>query len=146
MSSAPDFNEVILARKIRRVLDEGAAHVSDDTASRLAAARRMALSRKKAEPVRERAFSPVLVGAGGAPSMGFGPAHHRPAPRTARGRRWQLLLPLAVLAVTLFGVAHWEEQRRIAELANLDVEVLSDALPPDAYLDHGFNEYLARSR
>ncbi|MCY0387733.1 DUF3619 family protein [Robbsia sp. Bb-Pol-6] len=138
MSSAPDFNEVILARKIRRVLDEGAAQVSDTAAARLATARQLAMARKKAAvpvAVRQPVLVPALAGTGA--SRPAGPA------RPARLRVW---LPLAALVAVLFGVVHWEDQQRVAELASLDAEVLSDALPLDAYLDHGFNEYLARSR
>ena len=41
------------------------------------------------------------------------------------------------------GIYHHEQQRRIAEIAELDAAVLSDELPLSAYLDHGFNAYLA---
>jgi hypothetical protein len=39
-----------------------------------------------------------------------------------------------------------EQERRIAEIAELDAAVLSDELPLTAYLDHGFNAYLAQQR
>ncbi len=149
MSSAPDINEVILARKIRRALDEGSTHVSDKAAKRLADARAIAMSRKKAEPVKAPAFSftPAVAGAHGTTLSGEAssqPPHGRRKSRLAQ--RLQLWVPLTVLLASLFGIAHWEEQRRVAEMATLDAEVLSDALPLDAYLDHGFNEYLARNR
>jgi len=35
----------------------------------------------------------------------------------------------------------WEDQQRTAELADIDAAMLSDNLPLDAYLDHGFNAY-----
>ena len=38
-----------------------------------------------------------------------------------------------------------EQQERIADLAEIDAAVLSDELPLDAYLDHGFNAYLSQS-
>lgn len=143
MSSSPDFNEVVLARKIRRVLDESAAHVSDNAADRLAAARRMALACKKADAAPVHTFVYQTAMAGG-PSLGM-PAS-APRGKQRQGFTLQLWLPLLVLAASLFGIAHWEEQKRVAELATLDAQVLSDALPLDAYLDHGFNEYLARTR
>lgn len=142
MSSAPDFNEVILARKIRRALDEGAAQISDSAATRLATARQSALARRKA-PAPVPAWQPVLVPALAGASRSSKPSDSSRPGRPARLRIW---LPLAALVAALFGVAHWEDQQRVAELASLDAEVLSDALPLDAYLDHGFNEYLARSR
>lgn len=161
MSTAPDFNEVILARKIRRALDEGAAQLPESTSARLAAARRVALARKKAEPVRapQTVLSPMpaLAGAGGAMGSPFGPSFGSsfgqafdPAASSGKPRRGfprlQLWLPLLALVAALIGIAHREDQQRLAELASLDAEVLSDALPLDAYLDHGFNEYLARNR
>ncbi|CAG9188733.1 hypothetical protein BVI2075_1310016 [Burkholderia vietnamiensis] len=36
--------------------------------------------------------------------------------------------------------------QRTAELADIDAAMLSDDLPLNAYLDHGFNAYLSRAR
>lgn len=149
MSSAPDINEVILARKIRRALDEGSTHISDKAAKRLSEARAIAMSRKKAEPVKAPAlsFTPALAGMQGATSSaGASGQPTRGRKKSRLVQRLQLWVPLTVLLASLFGIAHWEEQRRVAEMATLDAEVLSDTLPLDAYLDHGFNEYLARNR
>ncbi|WP_347556374.1 DUF3619 family protein [Robbsia sp. KACC 23696] len=136
------LNEAVFAYKVRRALDESARALPDSAAARLAAARRTALARKKPEaaPVHAPAFTPALAGMGGfsAPDL---------APRRRPVRiRLQLWVPIAMLLASLAGIAHWEEQRQVAELASLDAEVLSDALPLDAYLDHGFNEYLAHNR
>ena len=43
----------------------------------------------------------------------------------------------------MIGVYQYEQKQRIAELAELDAALLSDELPLSAYLDHGFNAYLA---
>jgi hypothetical protein len=51
-------------------------------------------------------------------------------------------LPLLVLVAGMVGLYQYEEQQRIAEVAELDAAVLSDELPLSAYLDHGFNAYL----
>jgi hypothetical protein len=148
-ASRDALNEAVFAYKVRRALDDGARKVPDATATRLAAARRMALARKKPErvPVRAPAFTPALAGMGGmghyaTPDMGS-ETHRRQRPFRIRLQLW---VPVAMLLASLAGIAHWEEQRQVAELASLDAEVLSDALPLDAYLDHGFNEYLAHNR
>ena len=140
------LNEAVFAYKVRRALDDSARKIPDATATRLAAARRMALARKKPETVAVHvpAFTPALAGMGGfaAPDIGI-ETHRRRRPFRIRLRLW---VPVAMLLASLAGIAHWEEQRQVAELASLDAEVLSDALPLDAYLDHGFNEYLAHNR
>jgi hypothetical protein len=70
-------------------------------------------------------------------------------PRAARARRSRRLLrawPLALLLAGLVGTAYWEDMQRTAELADIDAAMLSDDLPLNAYLDHGFNAYLSRAR
>ena len=54
--------------------------------------------------------------------------------------------PLLALVVGLVGVYQYEREQRIAELAELDAAVLSDDLPLTAYIDHGFNAYLAQQQ
>lgn len=46
----------------------------------------------------------------------------------------------------LVGIAYWEDMQRTAELADIDAAMLSDDLPLNAYLDHGFNAYLSHAR
>ena len=48
-----------------------------------------------------------------------------------------------VMVVGLVGIYQSEQQQRISETADIDAAVLSDELPLTAYLDHGFNAYLA---
>src|SRR5450830_882525 len=47
-------------------------------------------------------------------------------------------------AMLFAGLYEHEHQQRISELAEIDAGVLSDELPLSAYLDHGFNAYLAQ--
>eukprot|EP01034_Spumella_vulgaris_P043945 gene43945-54606_t len=56
--------------------------------------------------------------------------------------RMRVAVPMLILVAGMVGVYQYEEQQRIAELAELDAAVLSDELPLSAYLDHGFNAYL----
>ena len=53
-------------------------------------------------------------------------------------------IPLLALVVGLAGIYQVEEEQRIAEIAELDAAVLSDELPLTAYMDEGFNAYLAQ--
>ncbi|ACR29686.1 DUF3619 family protein [Burkholderia glumae] len=141
MSSAPELKELEFALKVRRALDERAASLPQPAADRLAAARRAALARKK--PDAGVVLVPALAGA---VSSGLGRAHG-PAPRpVSLARRIARALPLAVLLAGIAGIAYWENQQHTAELADIDAAMLSDNLPLNAYLDHGFNAYLSHTR
>ncbi|WP_114813521.1 DUF3619 family protein [Paraburkholderia kururiensis] len=142
MSSALETKELEFARQLRRALDENAASIPPVTVDRLAAARRAALARKKAEPAEVRVVAPVLVAAG-MPGAMAAPV----APRQrSRLRRFAFAWPLVALVVGLVAIAYWEDYQRTAELADIDAAMLSDDLPLNAYLDHGFNAYLSRAR
>jgi hypothetical protein len=141
MSSAPD-KEIEFAGKIRRALDESAAGLSGATLDRLAGARRLALARKKPEPVRAPAFVPVLAHAGAA----FDAPRPSRTPRLSPLGRLLRVWPVLALVGGIAVIAYWENQQRAAELADIDAAMLSDDLPVNAYLDHGFNAYLSRAR
>ena len=145
MSNALDHKETEFALKVRRALDENINSLPAASLDKLAAARRMAIARKKPEKVAVAApvFAPSLAGAGAAGSLGAaGPGH---AGKRGRFSRLALAWPLLALVIGLAGIAYWEDQQRTAELADIDAAMLSDNLPLDAYLDHGFNAYLTRN-
>ncbi|WP_244815684.1 DUF3619 family protein [Caballeronia sp. Lep1P3] len=149
MSSALETKENDFALKVIRALDENTSAMPAAAVDRLAEARRAAIARKKPEKVAVAvtapAFAPVFAGAGAALSAG-GPADaHGRRSLFARLGGFGLAAPLFALAVALAGVAYWEDQERKAELADIDAAMMSDSLPLDAYLDHGFNAYLTRN-
>lgn len=124
-------DDLNFAYKVRHALNDQLDQLPASTTDRLAAARKAALARK-------RAHAPVKV-----------------AQRQLAGNigalftfsnlgRLSVALPLLALVVGLAGIHHYEEQQRIAEIAELDAAVLSDELPLTAYLDQGFNAYLAQ--
>ncbi|MBW0450586.1 DUF3619 family protein [bacterium M00.F.Ca.ET.228.01.1.1] len=138
--SSLETKELEFARQVRRALDENAAGIPSAAVDRLAAARRAALARKKPETVTAPVFVPALAG------MPSGVSNDaRPQRRRSPLRRFALAWPLAALVVSLVGIAYWEDQQRTAELADIDAAMLSDDLPLNAYLDHGFNAYLSRA-
>ena len=51
-----------------------------------------------------------------------------------------------MLAVGLYGIYEHEQQQQINDLAEIDAAVLVDELPPDAYVDNGFNAYLNKGQ
>lgn len=137
MSSALE-TEVEFALKVRRALDEGAARLPRATTDRLAAARHVALSRKKPDTCSQPALAPALAGAGTMPASGGG------SRQRGRWRRVALVWPLLALVCGLAATRYWEDQQRLADIADIDAAMLSDTLPLSAYLDHGFHAYLSR--
>jgi hypothetical protein len=60
--------------------------------------------------------------------------------------RLSVLAPLAVLLVGLFWIDHRYTENQIHVAAEVDAAILADELPPDAYRDPGFVEYLRSAR
>jgi hypothetical protein len=55
-------------------------------------------------------------------------------------------VPLLALVAGLLTIAMVQEQRRVDELAEVDVELLADDLPPAAFTDPGFVHFLTTNR
>ncbi|WP_338849415.1 DUF3619 family protein [Massilia sp. W12] len=132
MNTQQEFNAVL---RVRQALNDGLEAMPQAKLDRLAQARRAALARKKPDSpltitVRRQAL------AGGVQSA-FDDS-------ISWLRRMGLALPLVALALGLTVLWQVEEQQHISEIAEIDAEVLADELPPSAYLDHGFNAYLAK--
>ncbi len=54
-------------------------------------------------------------------------------------------LPLLVLVAGLWGIGHFNEWERIQAAAEIDTFLLADDLPPQAFVDPGFAEFLRQS-
>lgn len=135
MSYSKDTAEIEFAYKVRRALNESAENMAPPTLDRLAQARALALSRKKAAaPSAVLAIKGILAG-----NAGFS-FDRVPSWLTKFG----MALPLLVLVIGMFAIYEYQQQEQIDELAEIDVAVLADELPPDAYLDNGFSAYLKR--
>jgi hypothetical protein len=129
--------EINFAYRVRHALNENLDQLPAAASSRLAAARQLALSRKKPDAGR-RAFVPRLAAAHGADSGGF---FSRPLSWLGRV---SVALPLVIACAGLVGMYQAEKRQHIVDLAEIDAMVLTDELPLNAYLDHGFNAYLAQ--
>lgn len=125
-------DDLNFAYKVRHALNENLDHLPASTTDRLARARKVAVSRKKADAAPLRADRPVLAGAISS-LLSFNWLG-----RAGVGVAVPLMLMIAGLA-TIYQI---QEEQRIAEVAELDAGVLSDDLPLHAYLDHGFNAYV----
>lgn len=128
--------EINFAYRVRHALNEKLDDLPASTTDRLAAARQVAMARKKphAAPAAVRATrtAGVLATAGGG----------RLSAPLGWISRFSVVLPLLMVVGGMVGVYQYEQQQSIAELAELDAAVLSDELPLSAYLDNGFNAYL----
>ncbi|MGS0743020.1 DUF3619 family protein [Glaciimonas sp. GG7] len=128
-------NEINFAYKVRHALNERMEDIPTATVDRLAAARRIALSRKKNDaPLRVTAPQTALAGQ----ASGF---FHQPFSWLMR---FGVAVPILTGIVLFFGLYQYEQQHRITEIAAIDAAVLADEVPPTAYLDRGFDYYLAK--
>jgi len=121
------MNELHFARRIRQHLDQS-TQLERATADKLRSARELALSRQRPEP------APVVAWADNVFGNGWGWA----------GLSARVILPAAVLIVAVAGIYNWQEKQRLAELVEIDSQLLTDDLPIDAYLDRGFENWLKK--
>jgi hypothetical protein len=128
-------NDINLAYQVRHALTEHLDALPAPTAERLAAARARALARKKPEPRSSAALNPAGRGA----RPGFSLQALFGAPVLVR---LAVAAPVLALVIGMGGVYQFEQQQRLAAMAEIDAAVLADELPLTAYLDHGFNAYV----
>lgn len=127
--------EINFAYKVRHALNEQIDNLPAITTERLAAARNIALSSKKAEgPLRALAQQTSFAGS----------ISGLINDRLSWFARMGMVIPIVVAAAGIFVIYQSETQQRISDVAEIDAMVLADELPLNAYLDKGFNGYLAR--
>ena len=119
--------EDIFARQLCRVLDQGTLAIDRSVAERLRAARERALQRQLVAVA-----APAIVGADGTALL------------TGKDEKHPLRTALAILAL-LLGVSftyYWNGFTQASEDEVIDSALLADDLPPNAYLDKGFQAWL----
>ena len=124
--------------RVASMLGERAQATAPDISERLRFAREQALTRAQAARRQvQAAAGPVVVARGRSAAL-------------ANPLGWWFKLgsaaPLALLVLGLAGIAHVHDKAQIAAVAEVDAALLSDDLPPAAYTDPGFAEYLKTSR
>lgn len=140
--------EARFALRLTARLEAGAQQPPHDISERLRVARQQAVAQARRPAVARRpeqipatAVLPVSVGAGGtAALLQSGP----PGEDSSLWSRLGWLLPALVLLLGLIGIGEWRDLESIASMAELDAELLGDDLPPSAYADAGFSEFLKR--
>lgn len=121
------MNEERYACRVRQALNHGLKDIPLSTGRRLEAARHLALSKQK-QPAGE------LVAAGSGSLALLKTGHHHPYVKQA----------LAILAL-LLGMwisFYWHSLEYVSQLEEVDSALLTDDLPPEAFLDNDFFEWL----
>ena len=118
-------------------LEQGTPDLSHDITERLRVARLQAVARRKL-PTRQPARAVARSGAAAIMNSG-----------NENGELWRRLvgaLPLIALAVGLMAINAVQNDNRVNELAEIDSALLTDDLPPAAYADPGFVQFVKWSR
>ena len=118
--------------RVGALLNEQAARTPNDVSERLRVAREQAVARARATRVAT-AGAETIVGNGRSATLGRMPAWLF---------RFASVMPLVVLVAGMVLIDELHDRAQVEAAADVDVSLLSDELPPDAYSDAGFVEYL----
>ncbi len=121
------MNQERSAHRIRQALNQGAKDIPIASARRLEAARHLALSKQK-RPVAVLA----LAGSAGTATL---------LQRINEGYIKQALAIIALL-LGMWISFYWHSTQYVSEIEDVDSALLTDDLPPDAFLDKDFFEWL----
>lgn len=120
------MNEERYAHRIRQTLNIGLNDIPPAASRRLEAARHLALARQKQA-------EPQLV------TAGAGILSFRTSPYIPYIKQ---ILAVAALLLGMWISFYWHSVQYVTELEAVDSALLSDDLPPDAFLDNDFFEWL----
>ncbi|MCJ7798607.1 MAG: DUF3619 family protein [Polaromonas sp.] len=125
-------------QKTASYLSAGAANLPHDIAERLRAARGQAVAMRK---IAKSETAAGVVNAGGSAALMWGQRD---------GLSWWArigtVLPLAALIAGLLTINSIQNTNRAEEVAEVDVALLTDELPPAAFADSGFVQFLKATR
>ena len=126
------------ALKTVSYLSTGAADLSHDISERLRAARAQAVSKRKIAKVQTAGN---VVNMGGSTALSWG---------SSEGLGWWgrigSVMPLIALVVGMLTINSVQSDNRAQEVAEVDAALLTDALPPAAFSDPGFVQFLKIDR
>lgn len=124
--------------KTAAYLSAGSADLPRDISERLRAARAQAISARKIAKTQTAAN---VVTTGSSASLTWG---------SEDGLGWWgrigSVLPMIALAIGLLVINSIQDDNRTQELAEVDSALLTDVLPPAAFADPGFVQYLKTAR
>jgi len=112
-----------IGKTIARSLDKELVHLSPKVLQRLEKSREIALSQQK---------------------HGSSPAPQTRSSKSGFLPKLGPLSPILVVLLLVFGIAQWQQNARIGNIADVDTAILTDSVPPDAYADDGFRLFLKK--
>ncbi len=122
-----------LGKMIAARLSEGAETLPHDISERLKVARAQAIAKRR--KVSIQVASEISV-SGGEMAVNMG------GREDGLWNRIASFIPLLALIAGLISIAVMQDEMRAREVAEVDAELLTDELPPSAYVDPGFAQYL----
>jgi hypothetical protein len=141
MTNSPNTEPLQLqdrfGRQVAARLSAGTAELTYEITERLRAARVQAVARRKAASLR---FAGAMVASGGAAALHFGDE------RVSLWNRIGSAIPLIALVGGLILIHSIQNDGRANEVAEVDAALLTDDLPPAAYADSGFVQFLKTNR
>jgi len=138
-SQSVDMDQIGAAISSR--LTDSLDHLPHDITERLRAARMRAVANRQISVVKVEQAAQSLSISGGVASLqgdddGF----------NSWWNRIGAILPLLALVAGLITIAVIQDENRIQEVAEVDAELLTDELPPSAYVDPGFAQFVRSNR
>lgn len=125
-----------MGQNLAAMLSRSCGELPHDLSERLRVARQQALAVRKPEPAPRL----ELVTQGNSLTLG--------APPSEGLGLWSVLgsaLPLLALLAGLITVQWMDSEQTVSDLAEIDTALLVDDLPPAAYSDPGFMQFLRQS-
>ena len=125
-----------VAFRLAAYLSRGAEALPHEISERLRFGREHALAKvpRRAAAVQHAPAVAAWIGHAGPAAVMGGPP--------SVWLRLASLMPLVMLAAGLVMIQHHHDLQQIAAAAEIDSALLADDLPPDAYRDPGFGEFL----
>ena len=135
-SAALPALEARVAARLAGLLTTQAQALPHDVNERLRFAREQALSRARQSRQQTAGGTAVVATGGGTAALSGFSRLFGWWPQAAS------VLPLLVLVSGLLMIDRWVTREQVLAAAEIDAQLLSDTLPPTAYSDPGFAEYL----
>ena len=122
------MNEERYASRVRQALNHGLKDISPASARRLEAARHLALSRQK------QTVPQVVLANSSSPGFHF---------RIASDNHYlRQILAILALLLGMWISFYLDSNNYVSEIEQVDSALLSDDLPPEAFLDNDFFQWL----
>lgn len=119
-------------RRVASRLSAGNLDLPHEISERLRVSRMQAIERRRF--VRQMQAAPAIVSSGSSAALGAG-----------WWTRIGSVVPLVALVAGLVAISVMQDDSRTNELAEVDSALLTDDLPPAAYTDPGFAQFLKTS-